>query len=349
MAAPSSSDDGEVVDLGMAGDLDDATRIFFSDGDSVGAHLSWPAAAGITSALTTQSLLRDMCDKHGVPKEFRPACAAHSGWAACQTPPLALGSNTICVYAAALDAGLHFPLHDFYAKVPRHYRPAPSQLTPNAWRCLAAFVLLCKDAGIDPLVSAFRYFFTICAHKHDPRPAGWHHFQPYTDGGRRLFTGTPPTKAGWKLKFFFLEAPAAMDWKCPVKWGKPRRDAARKVELTDTAIQKLKRIGSVDVMSFLAGREMPVGDQIRLQAAVKAEATPADVSAACTWNKRKSPEGALSCPPQPLPTSAPPQQQSSAMPTSAAPPGRGFSHRGAHHTGLEAAAAAAGNARRRTT
>jgi len=146
---------------------------------------------------------------------------------------------------------------------------------------LAAFVLLCKDAGVEPLVSAFRYFFTIYAHKNDGRPAGWHHFQPYTDGGRRLFTGTRSTKAGWKLKFFFLEAPAAlMQWKCPAKWGKPRRDAAREVELTDMAIEKLKRMGSVDIMSFLAGREMPVGDHIGLQAAAKLEARDRAASAA---------------------------------------------------------------------
>jgi len=125
MAAPSSSsDDGEVVDLGEAGDPDNATKIFFSDGDSVGAPLSWPAAAAITSALTSQTTLLSLCDRYGVPKEFRPACAGHLGWAACQTPPV--GSNTICVSAAALETGLRFPLHDFYARVLCHYRLAPS-------------------------------------------------------------------------------------------------------------------------------------------------------------------------------------------------------------------------------
>ena len=82
-----------------------------------------------------------------------------------------------------------------------------------------------------------------------------------------------------------------MQWKCPVKWGKPRRDAARKVELTDMAIEKLKRMGSVDIMSFLAGREMPVGDHIGLQAAAKLEARDRAASAApaeCRHRRRQA-------------------------------------------------------------
>ena len=134
-------------------------------------------------------------------------------------------------------------------------------------------------------------FLLACTHNNDGRPVGWHHFQPYIDGGRRLFIGSRSTKAGWKLKFLFLEAPAAMQWKCPVKWGKPRRDAARKVELTDMAIEKLKRMGSVDIMSFLAGREMPVGDQTVLQAAAKLEARDRAASAApaeCRHRRRQA-------------------------------------------------------------
>ncbi|KAF8650234.1 hypothetical protein HU200_063989 [Digitaria exilis] len=277
-------DRDEVVDLGEAGDLDNATKIFFSDGDSIGATLSWPAAEGMASTLTNQASLRALCDKHGVSMEFRPFCANQYGWAACTTPPV--GSNTICVYAAALDAGLRFPLHDFYARLLRHFRLAPSQLTPNAWSYMAAFVLRCKEAGVEPLVSAV-------------------HFHPYTEAGRRLFTGALPRKSGWKSRFFFLEGPSVMQWKCPVKWGKPRMDATRKVELMETAVKKLTDMGTVDdVRCFLARRQLPVGDQAPLHvAAVKAEAGGSSAAAtaaesASTSNNRKSPPAAMSsCPP----------------------------------------------------
>ena len=103
-AAPSCSSD-EVVDLDKADDLDEATsRLFFSDGDVVGADLSWPAAAEISSTLTSQSSLQALCDKHKVPRDYKPVCAGHLGRPACQTPPR--GSNALCVYSAALETGL---------------------------------------------------------------------------------------------------------------------------------------------------------------------------------------------------------------------------------------------------
>jgi hypothetical protein len=109
MAASSSISSDDVVDLGSADNLDEATsKIFFSDGDATGADLSWPAAAEITSTLTSQSMLDTVCETHGVPKEYGPICANHFGWRACTPPPA--GSRTKCVYAAALDAGLRFPL-----------------------------------------------------------------------------------------------------------------------------------------------------------------------------------------------------------------------------------------------
>ena len=310
-----SSSSSSAVDLCEAADLDDATsRLFFSDISAAGPGLSsWPAASETNSTLTSQDSLVALCRKHGVPNEFTPVCAQHLGWRACTPPPV--GSNKMCVYAAALEAGLRFPLHGFYVRVLRHYCLAPSQLTPNAWTYLAAFVLLCEDAGVEPLVSAFRYFFTVCAHRHDGKPLGCHHFQPYHDGSRRLFTGALPSWSGWKSRFFFLDCPSG--WKCQLKWGKPRRQDARRVQLTDTVIETLKQMGCIDIKVFLANREMPVGDPPAafspLQSALKAEAGATGAGAvaenASTRKRcRLSPAAVLShsqSQPQPLPTSPP--------------------------------------------
>ncbi|CAN6234357.1 unnamed protein product [Urochloa humidicola] len=232
-AASSSYDDAEVVHLGEPDKLDEATkRLFFSDGDSgAAAASSWPAAEAIASTLRSQTDLHALCNTYGVRREYKPVCASHAGRRASQAPPPG-SSDALCVYAAALDAGLRFPMHELYPRVLRHYNLAPSQLSPNAWGYLAAFVLRCKDAGVEPLVSAFRHFFTICAQNAAGRQAGWHHFQPYADKGRRLFTENLPSRSGWKSRFFFLEPPLGKNWSCPVKWGKPRREDARNVELT---------------------------------------------------------------------------------------------------------------------
>ncbi|CAD6264225.1 unnamed protein product [Miscanthus lutarioriparius] len=260
MAVPSSSS-CEVLDLGLAASCDDTTsQLFFSKGG--GGDLSWPAAAGVGSALTNQKSLVALCDKYGVPREFKPVPADTLRCGVCETPPQ--GSNALCIYSDALEAGLRFPLHDFYLKLLRHYRLAPSQLAPNAWKYMAAFVLRCKDAGVQPLVSAFRYFFSLYAHKNGDKALEWHHFQPCASRPR-LFYGTLPTRYDWKTRFFFLKSPEGMPWKCPVAWGKPRREDARAVELTDAAVDKLKQIPCIDLKDYLSLHAPPVGALTMLQ------------------------------------------------------------------------------------
>ncbi|CAN6275201.1 unnamed protein product [Urochloa humidicola] len=186
----SNNSDDDFVEICDADQLHDATNASVSsssasDGDS--AATSCPAAEAITSTLTCVDTLRTLCAMHGVPREYgyKPIFTAHLGWAACTPPPP--GSNAICVYAAALEADLRFPLHGFYVRVLRHLGIAPSQLMPNAWSCLAAFVLRCEDAGVPPLVSEFRYFFAICGQN----GGGWYHFRPRTDGGLRRRSALP--------------------------------------------------------------------------------------------------------------------------------------------------------------
>jgi hypothetical protein len=50
-----------------------------------------------------------------VPKELKPMCANTLRCRVCETSPE--GSNFLCIYSDALEAGLRFPLHDFYLKL----------------------------------------------------------------------------------------------------------------------------------------------------------------------------------------------------------------------------------------
>ncbi|KAL6653151.1 hypothetical protein ACP70R_012076 [Stipagrostis hirtigluma subsp. patula] len=337
------SSSGSVVELGSsAADLDTATSaFFFRDGDAV--DLSFPAAEEIKSTLTSQDHLRRLCTKYGVPSVYTAVCANQCP---CKTPPE--GSNAIGVYADALDAGMRLPLHDFYLKFLRHYGLAPSQLAPNAWRYMAAFVLLCRDAGVEPLLSVFKCLFSVYTHRGDS--LGWHHFRPstvFSPSGepRRLFNGNMPNYGGWKTKFFFLEVPPATTWPFQVRWGKPRRADAGKMTvnmLSDearTAADKLLRLVEVagavttgiDIMSFLAHRSLPVGDLLALtplQAVVKAEAMAAAGSA--PTRKRRTPEASTSAPPRqsfaqarttaPEAFTLPPPQQQSFAPAASTTP-----------------------------
>ena len=68
-----------------------------------------------------------------------------------------------------------------------------------------------------------------------------------------------PTRCDWKTRFFFLKSPEGMPWKCPVAWGKPRREDARAVELTDAAVDKLKQMPCIDLKDYLSLHAPPVG------------------------------------------------------------------------------------------
>ena len=64
-----------------------------------------------------------------------------------------------------LEAGVRFPLHELYNKILKHFNLAPSQLTPNSWRYLAGFVLLCNGVGVQPMAAVFRHYFKLSAHR----------------------------------------------------------------------------------------------------------------------------------------------------------------------------------------
>ncbi|TVU07134.1 hypothetical protein EJB05_47176 [Eragrostis curvula] len=257
----------------------------------VGADFSWPVAEMTTSTLRDPMQLQQLCDLCGVPKEYKPILAGPR--VACTAPP----EGSICVYMDALRTGsMRLPLHKFYMAVLQHYGLAPSQLVPNAWRYVAAFILLCKDAGVEPQLPVFKNFFYVRAHKGDS--LGWHSFRAYAASGSvPLFTGQFRDRDhGWKARFFFLQAPSTVPWPFPVKWGQPRREAIRKpavtTEATKADINKLlARVGgnSLDVVAFLAGRDLPLGRQPNLAATVKLE-PPAGAALVESCRKRKSPE-----------------------------------------------------------
>ncbi|GJN24277.1 hypothetical protein PR202_gb12010 [Eleusine coracana subsp. coracana] len=156
----------------------------------------------MTSSSSSSSVeLRALCKKYDVSADACTPCLAGKKPAWACTPPEE-GSNAIVVYADALDAGMRLPLHPFYAKLLRHYGLAPSQLVPNSWRrYMAAFVLLCDDAGVEPLLPGPRLQAVLEVHM-----------------------------------FFFLRS-SSTPWPCPVKWAqRPRKAAICRPKLTAEAM-----------------------------------------------------------------------------------------------------------------
>ncbi|CAM0913024.1 unnamed protein product [Alopecurus aequalis] len=180
-----------------------------SESEDDEAALSRLGAESFSSSLATQTEVEALCKKHRVPAEFaaRPAGERR----ACTPPP----PGAVCVYAHALEAGLRFPLPAFFSEALYHFGLAPGQLTPNGWRVLVCFVVLCHSAGVPPTVALFRHFFSL-----RKRGRGWFFFGCKRGAGA-LVTGmtSPKSERDWKRGFFFLKSPDS--WRCPVRWGEP--------------------------------------------------------------------------------------------------------------------------------
>ncbi|KAL6606109.1 hypothetical protein ACP70R_041762 [Stipagrostis hirtigluma subsp. patula] len=192
------------------------------DGGESGSALSRRAAERFASSFRSRESLDALCRKHGVPEEFTPIPAGDDR-RACSPPP----PGAVCVYAHALEAGMRLPLHPFFCDVLGHFGVAPSQIAPNGWRIMAAFLALSRSAGVaqPPPVAVFRHFFGLSPFKFK----GWYCFRGKDTAGA-LFTGLPTFIKGWKEGFFFLRSPAP--WPCPVLWGEPTKSSTAEPVLT---------------------------------------------------------------------------------------------------------------------
>ncbi|XP_004966688.1 uncharacterized protein LOC101759474 [Setaria italica] len=215
------------------------------DDASGGGALSRPVAERFASSFRTQESLDALCRKYGVPGEFSAILPA-GHHRACSPPP----PGAVCVYAHALEAGMRVPLHGFFCEALAHFGVAPSQVAPNGWRVMAAFVVLSHFAGVPPSLAVFRHFFSLCAHK----LRGWYWFRGKDSAGT-LFKGLPLSLKGWKEEFFFLRSPTP--WPCPVKWGEPSKNSTAEPVLTreeKTVADKLLRAhgAAVDLKTYLS-------------------------------------------------------------------------------------------------
>ncbi|XP_044436168.1 uncharacterized protein [Triticum aestivum] len=208
-------------------------------------------AEGFASLLRTQEEVDALCDKYGVPKEFtaRPAGDLRAN----STPP----PGAICVYARALEAGMRVPLHGFFRAVLAHFGIAPAQVTPNGWRFMADFLVLCQSAGVPPSPAVFLRFFqlSIMDQKHEK---GWYFFRSRRDIAS-LPNGGCKTTPGWRHEFFFLSSPEP--WHCAVEWGEPSNgsflDPVLTVEENKSVVRLLSAHGgaAADLRNLLpAGR-----------------------------------------------------------------------------------------------
>jgi len=82
----------------------------------------WSAEVEQMKSSLCQEILLNMCREYGISEEKYRAFCPEDGWAPCKTPT----EGSVCVYYVMLQVGVRFPMHDFYTKILRRYRIAPS-------------------------------------------------------------------------------------------------------------------------------------------------------------------------------------------------------------------------------
>ncbi|RLN13234.1 hypothetical protein C2845_PM09G04430 [Panicum miliaceum] len=204
----------------------------------------------IASSFRSQKALDALCQKHGIDtREFAPLPAGARR--ACSPPP----AGAVCVYADALEAGMRVPLDPFFREVLSHFGLASSQLAPNCWRVMAAFLALSRAAGVrPPSVAVFRHFFALRGLK----VKGPCCFSSKDTAAGVLFTGLPDsiTFKGWKEGYFFLKSSAP--WPCPVLWGELTKKSIADPMLTSEEkgmVEKMLRVrgaAAIDIRTYLS-------------------------------------------------------------------------------------------------
>ncbi|XP_075482799.1 uncharacterized protein LOC142523044 [Primulina tabacum] len=107
------------------------------------------------------------------------------------------------------DAGLRFPLCDFFQELSKYYQVHLGLLTPNAFRLISCFAVLFRALGLPLNCTTFSYFLVLSRSKDGP-------FYVTSRSSHKLFDGAPSHVKDWKKYFFFVQPPKELtcftDW-----------------------------------------------------------------------------------------------------------------------------------------
>ncbi|KAM3207993.1 hypothetical protein ACQJBY_062964 [Aegilops geniculata] len=238
------------------------------EGDAAGVDLRLTAEEFV-SVLRTENEVNAVRKKYDIPAGDQSTALPAGDLRASSSPP----HGAICVYAHALEAGMRLPLHPFFVEVLTYFNLAPTQLTPNSWRIMAGFLVLCRSADVPLSLAVFRRFFLL-HHKHE---IAWYFFKSRRGSGLR-FTGLPDSIKGWKSGFFFLHS--TTPWPCPVEWGKPSKsslaDPVLSAEDRETEAKLLSAYGAspVDLRKYPCRSKLAAAMISPLSAPARAPSSP---------------------------------------------------------------------------
>ncbi|KAI3498712.1 hypothetical protein L1887_34491 [Cichorium endivia] len=146
---------------------------------------------GITPSTLTQRSLDVIIESYLILREFSPTVPDS------EITINRAGPGQIGVYYQFMLAGLRFPAFDFLGEITRSYQIHLSQISPNGFRKIVCFVMLCSALGIKPEIEVFRYFYCTMS------SGDWIAFSSRSNR-KELCGGTQDSIKKWKNEFFFV-------------------------------------------------------------------------------------------------------------------------------------------------
>ncbi|THU66459.1 hypothetical protein C4D60_Mb05t14360 [Musa balbisiana] len=183
-------------------------------------------------SVVSGSLLEKLRERYCIPEEF-VLVAPDPGQRAYDPIP-----RGFALTLDALEAGLRLPLHPIIVSCLSLWRISPSQVAPNSWRYLVAFLGECYYANIthtrNLFLSCFRLF----------KGSGG-----YFLSARASFRvgGAPSNNKGWKGRFFYVSW--SRDWGFGVRW------AARAIDNTAPSLNNEDCRGLERLREILPGSQ----------------------------------------------------------------------------------------------
>ncbi|MQM08106.1 hypothetical protein Taro_040957 [Colocasia esculenta] len=146
-----------------------------------------------------------------------------------------------------LEAGLRLPMPEIAKELLRSWKVAPIQLTPNSWRSIFVFCIICKKRGIEATAEIFRSHFSLAC---SPQSGmGIVYVKHRTNRMRINFLPRLSNNKGWTGRLFFVgrrKGANVPEWDFPVRVAEPlkRTDMAPfLIQGAATASQSLNTVG----------------------------------------------------------------------------------------------------------
>ncbi|MQM02982.1 hypothetical protein Taro_035753 [Colocasia esculenta] len=154
-----------------------------------------------------------------------------------------------------LEAGLRLPMPEIAKELLRSWKVAPIQLTPNSWRSIFVFCIICKKRGIEATASIFRSHFSLAC---SPQSGmGIVYVKHRTNRMRINFSPCLSNNKGWTGRLFFVgprKGANVPEWEFPVRVAEPLKRTDMTpfwIQGAAAASQSLNTVGVNHVEGYL--------------------------------------------------------------------------------------------------